>query len=528
MKQKKKTIMIAIIILLVLSVAIGISYAYWILNLNQDSKNIVSTKCLNVTFTEGDAINLQKTYPMDDEEGSKLTPYTFSLKNECNDKANYQINLETLAESTLDINYVKVKLNDEISVLGNNEAVTKTLDNATDSRMLETGILNANETKTFNLNVWLSYDAPNDTMNKNFESKITVTTSYHATLGTELVKDLVAGADPDSDEVYTVPDKTSDTCTYTLAYDNTVDNNIRYVGANPCNYIKVDEEYWRIIGSMNNIDDGLGNKETRLKLIRAESIGKYSWDTSDTSINSGYGVNEWSQADLMKLLNPGYEDEEVGGSLYYYRGSGQCSGRYGNSPASIECDFTETGLKNNLSNLIGNVLWNLGAVSLGSGSYNANYFYNSERSQNSSKICSGGTYCNDNVARTTEWIGEIGLVYPSDYAYAVSNTSTISRTECIKASNRWDETSLSSCQNTDWLYLGNRNVSDGGVHTLTPCSSSYSQARGDTTVIISQYGDNRSGLTLYVDYVYPVVYLKADVAILQGEGTKENPYQIGV
>ena len=106
--MKKKTIMIAIIILLVLSVAIGISYAYWVLNLNQDSKNIVSTKCLNITFTEGDAINLQKTYPMDDEEGSKLTPYTFTLKNECSDKANYQINLETLVESTLDINYVKV------------------------------------------------------------------------------------------------------------------------------------------------------------------------------------------------------------------------------------------------------------------------------------------------------------------------------------------------------------------------------------------------------------------------------------
>ena len=188
MKQKKKTIMIAIIILLVLSVAIGISYAYWVLNLNQDSKNIVSTKCLNVTFTEGDAINLQKTYPMKDEDGAKLTPYTFTLKNECNDKANYQNNLETLTDSTLDINYVKVKLNDDINILGDKEAVTKTLDNAIDSRMLETGILNANETKTFNLNLWLSYDAPNDTMNKTFESKITVTTSYHATLGTEKLR----------------------------------------------------------------------------------------------------------------------------------------------------------------------------------------------------------------------------------------------------------------------------------------------------------------------------------------------------
>ena len=80
MNSKKKTIIISIIILLILSAAIGISYAYWLLNLNQDSKNVVSTKCLNISFTEGDAINLQKTYPMEDEEGKKLTPYTFTLK----------------------------------------------------------------------------------------------------------------------------------------------------------------------------------------------------------------------------------------------------------------------------------------------------------------------------------------------------------------------------------------------------------------------------------------------------------------
>ena len=134
--MKKKVILIVIIILLVLSVSIGMSYAYWLLNLNQDSKNVMSTKCLNITFTEGDAINLQKTYPMEDEEGKKLTPYTFTLKNECNDAANYQINLETLTGSTLDINYLKVKLNNTISVLGSNTAVTKTLSNAIDSRML--------------------------------------------------------------------------------------------------------------------------------------------------------------------------------------------------------------------------------------------------------------------------------------------------------------------------------------------------------------------------------------------------------
>ena len=38
------------------------------------------------------------------------------------------------------------------------------------------------------------------------------------------------------------------------------------------------------------------------------------------------GINEWSHADLMKLLNPGYDNEEVGGSLYWNSNSGTCYG----------------------------------------------------------------------------------------------------------------------------------------------------------------------------------------------------------
>ena len=523
MKQKKKTIMIAIIILLVLSVAIGISYAYWILNLNQDSKNIVSTKCLNVTFTEGDAINLQKTYPMKDEDGAKLIPYTFTLKNECNDKANYQINLETLTDSTLDINYVKVKLNDEISVLGSKEAVTKTLDNATDSRMLETGILNANETKTFNLNIWLSYDAPNDTMNKTFESKITVTTSYHAITAVDVIKDLVARADSSSTDVYTVPDKISDSCTYTLAYDGTSDNNLRYVGANPCNYVKVDDEYWRIIGVMNNIDDGTGKKESRIKLIRDESIGNYSWDTSDSNVNNGNGVNEWSQADLMKLLNPGYETEEVGGSLYYNGNAGNCYN--GRNNATKSCDFTSTGLKSKLKGIIDNVLWNIG--SNGTNDYYSSksglskHFYNLERSDNTGKICTSGTYCNDTVERTTEWQGKVGLMYPSDYGYATSGGSANTREICLnKELVKWID-DYNDCKSNSWIATPN------SQNTISPYA--YYANNSYVCSISGTVSSSFSGGAAYGNGpVYPVVYLVSNVKALWGEGTKENPYELGV
>ena len=525
MKQKKKTIMIAIIILLVLSVAIGISYAYWILNLNQDSKNIVSTKCLNVTFTEGDAINLQKTYPMKDEDGAKLIPYTFTLKNECNDKANYQINLETLTDSTLDINYVKVKLNDEISVLGSKEAVTKTLDNATDSRMLETGILNANETKTFNLNVWLSYDAPNDTMNKTFESKITVTTSYHAITAVETIQNLASDADSASQDIYTVPNKISDTCTYTLAYDGTNDNNLRYVGANPCNYVKVDGEYWRIIGVMNNINDGTGKKESRLKLVREETIGSYSWDTSVSSVNDGEGVNEWSQADGMKLLNPGYEDEEIGGSLYYNSKSGTCY--YNEDNGTKACDFTETGLKITLKSLIADAVWNTGS----SGSNNwmkdkngtTNNFYLWERSDNTGKICSSGTYCNDKVERTTVWTGKVALIYPSDYGYATSGGASANRNLCLTGSlyEDWGTTDYSDCKNNNWLRLSR--------NTLTPAVSIYWESEHKKAYFVFDVSSNTVTIGwASSSYLKPSVYLSSYSKIFSGEGTKENPYVLGV
>ena len=529
MNSKKKTIIISIIILLVLSVAVGISYAYWALNLNQDSKNMVSTKCLNISFTEGDAINLQKTYPMEDEEGKKLTPYTFSLKNECNDKANYQINLETLTGSTLDINYVKVKLNNTISILGSNTAVTKTLDNAADSRMLETGTLNAKETKSFTLNIWLSNDAPNETMNKSFEGKITVTASYQppapvVPTATETITTLVSGANKSSTDVYTVPNKTSDTCTYTLAYDGTTDNNLRYVGANPCNYVKIDNEFWRIIGLMNNIDDGTGKKETRVKLIRNEAIGEYSWDTSDSTVNDGWGVNEWSQADLMKLLNPGYESESVGGSLYYNNSSGNCYSGIKN--ATTACDFTSSGLKTNLKNLVGNTLWNTGTNGTNSCKSASNglasHFYSYERSSNNGKICTSGSKCTDTVTRTTTWSGKIGLMYPSDYGYATSGGTSMNRTSCLaEALYNWD--SESDCYNNDWLFdIYN---SDSFLWTVSPLADS-----SNADIVFSVYDSgyvSRHG-AIYTGLVRPTVYLLSTTKILSGEGTPENPYALGI
>ena len=534
MDKKKRNILIPIVLLIGIIAIIGVSYALWSLNLTQQGQNDIASSCFNITFTDKDNISLQKAYPILDEDGKKLTPYEFTITNTCDSYASFNVNLEVLNTTTLTNNdAVKVMISSKIgdteteittSLLSSYQTTTKTLDNAQTAFNLTTGYLNAKESKTYTLRLWLDENVDMNTkgvQNTKFSSKVVVTTSYAKEIpksASEKITTLVSGANTSSTDVYTVPNKTSDSCTYTLAYDGTTDNNLRYVGANPCNYVKIDNEYWRIIGVMNNIDDGTGKKETRIKLIRNESIGTYSWDSSESSVNGGYGVNEWSQADLMKLLNPGFESESVGGSLYYNNSSKNCYSS--NNNGTKACDFTSSGIKTNLKNLVGNTLWNTGSNDGVTYTYKniiTNKFYELERSSNNGKICESDSYCNDTVTRTTTWNGKIGLIYPSDYGYATSGGSTSTRTSCLnKELYNWESSSYSDCKNNDWLL-----DSIDWQWTISPLAFSPG-SYGVFGIYAVGSVDGRDAR--YAGLVRPSVYLISKTSILGGEGTETNPY----
>ena len=114
------------------------------------------------------------------------------------------------------------------------------------------------------------------------------------------------------------------------------------------------KKLWRIIG----VFDG------RLKLIQNDPISttNLSWDTSanETGGNSGYGINEWSQADIMKLLNTGYENDTVNNSLYWNKSSGTVYTGSNNATTS-NVSFANTGLSASEKNLIDTATWYLGA-----------------------------------------------------------------------------------------------------------------------------------------------------------------------
>ena len=305
-----------------------------------------------------------------------------------------------------------------------------------------------------------------------------------------------------------------------LTYDGTIGNNLRYIGSNPNNYVSVDGELWRIIGVMNNIDDGTGKKESRIKLIRAESIGSYSWDTSDSSVNSGLGINEWSQADIMKLLNPGYASELVGGSLYWNSGSGTCYKGSNNNTTS--CDFTSIGIKDKLKSLISDAVWHTGSNDGKTYTYSnilTSRFYELESTSNNGKICTSGTYCNDKVERTTTWTGKVGLMYASDYGYATSGGSTTDRATCLnKELYNWDNSSVSDCKNNDWLLSSTQWLLSPSAYSSSACRVFAIRLNG---IVIN--GDAFGG-----NVIRPVVYLKSSVKITSGDGSESNPYTLSV
>ena len=255
-------------------------------------------------------------------------------------------------------------------------------------------------------------------------------------------------------------------------------------------------ELWRIIGVFND----------KLKLIKNESIGAYSWDNKNTSTGAeeDYGENDWSTARLMKLLNPSnyYEvdtnDNGLGQSLYYNSASGKCYSSRDN--ATVDCDFTSTGIKNDTTrNMIAETTWNLGGWN--TNKVYPNQIYEYER----------GTTVYTGIPTT--WTGKIALAYPSDYGYAVDLNQCKDKTLY-----NYDN---STCTSNNWMKtIITNNGSDNGWLLTPSFNNAYSTwyvSPVSYVNITAAYNGSNNAL---------VLYLNSDISIVGGTGTSSNPYLI--
>ena len=467
------------------------SYALWVVRLS-GQENIVNVGCFSIEFTENsDSIALSNSYPVSDEKGMSGEAYSFTITNKCTVDSAYQVTLNTLNANTMGddkVKYVIYKDSESkpsIGQLVNSAPINADKANITVTDLKESYIIASGELKgaseengtgeshTYNVYLWIDENAGNEVENTRFEASINIVNAS-TKIGPTAAETIEALAEANPDQ---------------LVYDGTSDNNLRYIGADPNNYVRFNDELWRIIGVMNNIDDGAGNKELRLKIIRDEPIGTYSWD------NKGdYGENDWSTSAIQQVLNSG---------VYWNRTSGECP--HGSNGATTTCDFSNNGLTEEAKSMIGNAKWNLG----GSSTYDdvtASMFYERER---------GTTVY---TGRPTEWIGQIGLMYPSDYGYATSGGSTTNRETCLNT-ELYNWGSVSDCFNNNWLY--DRLNSQW---TLTP-DSSYSDG---VFIVRNRGGVDGSLANGSYDAFSPALYLSSNVKISRGDGSENSPFELSL
>ena len=257
------------------------------------------------------------------------------------------------------------------------------------------------------------------------------------------------------------------------------ENGYRYEGKNPNNYIWFNNEYWRIIGVFDSASHGQSNKNL-VKIIRDDVLDGLAWDKSNT--------NNWNTSSIKLLLNGAYYNAQDGTN------SGYCYGY--STTATANCDYTKRGIQAGYRGMIAGVTWHLGGYSSASATSSA--FYGYERG---TTVYSG---------RPTSTTGYIGLMYPSDYGYSVLSSN------CARTTNLGSYSSA-TCAGQSWLY------GKGYEWTLTPgSSSSYNVFRLISNGNLVNYNADRGFGSR------PVLYLDASVYKIDGDGSLNNPYIVGM
>ena len=527
MNKKKKIFLITGISLLVLIAIVGGTYAWyvWTTSDSDTTKIVAGVGAATVTFDGGSDINANLR-PVSDK--SKGIIKNISVKADTTGLVfNMYLDITSIDTGLKDESFryelykgtTKVKEGNFSDSYLTSNTVTCTKNNTNHIVLLTNESISTSKT-SYTLYIWIdgaNYTNPNTMMNKTFNFKL------HADGEGAVMKGYTA-ADYITD-LYTEAAKvtaTNNSITYNTAPSVSLMNdrlggtttdldggNIRYYGANPNNYIYFNCsdysnqtsstcETWRIIG----VFDG------KLKLIRGSQIGKYSWDNKNTSTGaeSDTGKNDWTTARLMKLLNPSNyykvdsNDNNLGQSLYYNSASGKCYS--GQNNATVDCDFTSTGIKNaETRNMIAETTYNLGGWN--SNSVYSNQIYEYERG---TTVYSG---------RPTTWKGKIALAYPSDYGYAADLNQCKDKT-LYDYDNR-------TCTSNNWMKAIITNNGSNTGWLLTP----YSGYSSIAWYVISG-GDVHNDYFAYFAYgAVPVLSLSSELGIESGgDGSSSKPYKL--
>ena len=509
-ENMKRKIAMLLTLLGVTSIVIGTTFAIYENTINTNKNHIIKTGVVNFTLTEStNGIVLNNLQELTDYEGMVQEEYyEFTIKNTGDTKTDYEISLVDKPNSSytgtiLNEKYIKVGLlkNNSEEIIVNLKEVNRLIDKVT---------LDVDKSVNYKLRLWLDLkDITDEEKEALVGQKIFLALKINGIQNMENItiatdKLIALTNNKDNSGLYTITHPKDST----LQIGNDKDiTEYRYRGASPKNHVTFNNEVWRIIGVFPT-DDGTGNIENRIKLIRNESIGKDSWDEGTTAYNYTKNDNLMLLQDNNKLK---VEYLEKTNKYDVMLTAPDACGGVNNwaRPASLNTELNTTylnSLDSTSKSMIGQTKYYLGGYE--SSSILTQDMYSYER-----KI-SGTAYYND--TNPNNWIGEIGLMYVSDYGYASSNCN--------------NSTNLESCNNQNWLNnIISLNTNYPDSWTITASLEDYYRR-----TVSSFYVNNQGVSDMYVcgmdsgKQIFPTVYLKSNVLITGGDGTSSNPYKLSI
>ena len=504
-ENMKRKIAMLLTLLGVTSIVIGTTFAIYENTINTNKNHIIKTGVVNFTLTEStNGIVLNNLQELTDYEGmAQETFYEFTIKNTGNTITDYEISLVDKPNSSytgtiLNEKYIKVGLlkNNSEEIIVNLKEVNRLIDKVT---------LDVDKSANYKLRLWLDLkDITDEAKEALVGQKIFLALKINGIQNMENItiatdKLIALTNNKDNSGLYTITHAKDST----LQIGNDKDiTEYRYRGASPKNHVTFNNEVWRIIGVFPT-DDGTGNIENRIKLIRNESIGKDSWDEGTTAYNYTKNDNLMLLQDNNKLK---VEYLEKTNKYDVMLTAPDACGGVNNwaRPASLNTELNTTylnSLDSTSKSMIGNTKYYLGSYNKTAIQKDVMYQYERKIQNTTSNKFYYGTNPNS-------WVGELGLMYASDYGYAVSD-------ECTQTLYNYNN---ATCKNNNWLFKVN------SEWILPPSANSSSSASG----VFSGGIVSMSVVNNFQYGVRPVLYLTSSAKITGGNGTIGSPYTLGL
>ena len=406
-KLKQNKLILIIFMISIILIITGVTYSLYEILFTGRKEQVIDAGGIVFKYNEtSDGLILDNNSILNDTDGKsqeKYFDFEISLASNKNTSINYIIAIDENDISTLTNDKVKVYLTnqDNIEIVSPTSISQLEVDvNKNNYKKLYNKQINQGEKHLYRLRTWIDdtkdlYTETSNDGNHTLEMKDVIykfKVNVYTVVNNE--ETITTGADTlikltdnkDNSGLYTITHPKDTTLQIGATEDIT---EYRYRGASPKNYVSFNGETWRIIGVFPT-DDGTGNIENRIKIIRNESIGGKYWDEKAT--------NDWVK------------------------------------PATLNTELNTTYL-NNLSptaqSMIGNTKYYLGGYSKSTIQKDVMYQY--ERKINGSTYYYG--------SNPNNWVGKLGLMYASDYGYAASD-------ECTQTLSNYKDT---TCKNNNWL-----------------------------------------------------------------------------